>query len=150
MDSMSDNGKPPAAVYASVTMLAMAILMACNRPSNAVSIISPQPNLTADSSSTAAVLKKKKKKKRLYLTFDDGPNKGTANVLHIARDEDIPVSFFIVGEHVFGSSYQARMWDSLKAADDVELCNHSYCHAHSHYAKYYTSPNDVVKDFERT
>jgi peptidoglycan/xylan/chitin deacetylase (PgdA/CDA1 family) len=46
---------------------------------------------------------KKNKKKKLYLTFDDGPNKGTKNVIDIIKDEDVPVSFFIVGEHVFAS-----------------------------------------------
>ena len=41
----------------------------------------------------------KKPKKKIYLTFDDGPNKGTGNVLHIAKDEGVPVTFFLVGEH---------------------------------------------------
>src|SRR5262245_3191301 len=44
--------------------------------------------------------KPKKKKKKIYLTFDDGPNKGTRNVLDIVQQEDVPVTFFIVGQHV--------------------------------------------------
>src|SRR5689334_11102870 len=48
----------------------------------------------------------KKKKKKIYLTFDDGPNKGTRKVLHIAQEEQVPVTFFIVGEHVFASTTQ--------------------------------------------
>src|SRR5205085_6573955 len=35
--------------------------------------------------------KPKKKKKKIYLTFDDGPNKGTKNVLDIVTQEDVPV-----------------------------------------------------------
>jgi peptidoglycan/xylan/chitin deacetylase (PgdA/CDA1 family) len=91
-----------------------------------------------------------KKKKKLYVTFDDGPNKGTRNVLHIVQDEGVPVSFFIVGEHVFASPTQAGLWDSLKIAKQIELCNHSYSHAHSRYESYYAKPDSVVADFKRT
>jgi peptidoglycan/xylan/chitin deacetylase (PgdA/CDA1 family) len=94
--------------------------------------------------------KPKKKKKKLYVTFDDGPNRGTRNVLHIVQDEGVPVSFFIVGEHVFASPTQSRLWDSLKMAKQVELCNHSYSHAHSRYENYYSQPDSVVSDFKRT
>ena len=90
------------------------------------------------------------KKKRLYITFDDGPNRGTKNVFTIVKDNSATVTFFIVGEHVFASLAQARMWDSLKSAQHIELCNHSYCHANSKYAKYYQSPDSVVADFHRT
>ena len=71
----------------------------------------------------------KKKKKKIYLTFDDGPNKGTQNVLDIVKGENIPVTFFIVGEHVFASVNQNNTWDSLQMAKQVEICNHSYTHA---------------------
>lgn len=90
------------------------------------------------------------KKKKLYLTFDDGPNRGTKNVFTIVKDNDVPVTFFIVGEHVFASVGQTRMWDSLKMSQQIELCNHSYCHANCKYQKYYQSPDSVVADFRRT
>jgi peptidoglycan-N-acetylglucosamine deacetylase len=104
----------------------------------------------ADAKTSSSSVKKKPKKKKLYLTFDDGPNKGTKNVLTIVKDEEVPVSFFIVGEHVFASLPQAQLWDSLKMAEQIELCNHSYCHANGRYEKYYQSPDSVVKDFKRT
>lgn len=94
--------------------------------------------------------KGKRKKKKLYITFDDGPNRGTKNVLHIVKDEAVPVSFFLVGEHVFASPTQTQLWDSLKMMKQIELCNHSYCHAHSRYAAYYQEPDSVVSDFKRT
>lgn len=101
---------------------------------------------------TVIVKQKKpaKQKKKIYLTFDDGPNKGTQNVLDIVQQENIPVTFFIVGEHVFASTSQAAVWDSLKAATNIELCNHSYTHAHNRYDKFYEEPGTVVKDMERT
>jgi peptidoglycan-N-acetylglucosamine deacetylase len=99
----------------------------------------------------AVVAKPVKKKKKIYLTFDDGPNKGTKNVLDIVKQEDVPVTFFIVGEHVFASVGQNQVWDSLKMAKNIELCNHSYSHAlHNHYSKFYTKPDTVVKDMQRT
>jgi peptidoglycan-N-acetylglucosamine deacetylase len=91
-----------------------------------------------------------KPKKKIYLTFDDGPNKGTRNVLDIVQQENIPVTFFIVGEHVFASTEQNQVWDSLKIAHNIELCNHSYTHAHNKYDKFYKEPGKVVKDMERT
>jgi peptidoglycan/xylan/chitin deacetylase (PgdA/CDA1 family) len=92
----------------------------------------------------------KKKKKKIYLTFDDGPNKGTNKVLHIMQQESVPVSFFIVGEHVFASLGQKQTWDSLMIAQHIELCNHSYSHAHNHYGAWYRHPGTVVDDFKRS
>ena len=94
--------------------------------------------------------KPKKRKKKLYITFDDGPNRGTKNVLHIVKDEAVPVSFFVVGSHVFASPAQAQLWDSLKMMQQIDICNHSFSHAHSRYERYYQQPDSVVKDFQRT
>lgn len=93
----------------------------------------------------------KKKKKKIYLTFDDGPNKGTQNVLDIVKDEEIPVTFFIIGEHVYASINQNITWDSLQTTEGIEICNHSYTHAnHNHFEKFYQSPDSVVSDFQRS
>ena len=90
-----------------------------------------------------------KKKKKIYLTFDDGPNKGTKKVMHIANEEEVPVTLFLVGEHVFDSPYQEDIFDSLEASGNIELANHSYTHAHNHYAQFYSQADSVVSDFER-
>jgi len=89
-------------------------------------------------------------RKKLYLTFDDGPNRGTANVLRIISDEQVPVTFFIVGEHVFDSRGQRALFDSLKASAWVAVCNHSFSHARGRYSNYYEDPEAVVDDFSRT
>lgn len=106
------------------------------------------PNDLADRTVRASPPKKKKKK--IYLTFDDGPNKGTRKVLSIVQQEQVPVTFFIIGEHVFASTTQHATWDSLKMADSIELCNHSFTHAgHNHYERFYQHPDSVIKDFRR-
>lgn len=91
----------------------------------------------------------RKKKQTLYLSFDDGPNKGTRNVMHIATAEQVPVTLFLVGQHVFGTAYQQETFDSLKACNMIELANHSYTHANGRYEKFYSSPDSVVSDFRK-
>lgn len=99
---------------------------------------------------TAAVLKKVSPKKKIYITFDDGPNRGTLNVLQVVKEENIPVSFFIVGKHVFDSPQQTATWEQLKADTAIALCNHSYTHALNRYTKFYEDPEGVVSDFKKS
>lgn len=110
--------------------------------------------ITADSMTKPVAVvpaKPEKKKKKIYLTFDDGPNLGTPNVLHIVREEQIPVTFFVIGEHTAASRLQQATWDSLRNLPLAELCNHSYSHAwRNRYNKFYASPDSVVKDFDQT
>ncbi len=91
----------------------------------------------------------KKPTKKIYITFDDGPNKGTLNVLKVVKEENITASFFIVGKHVFDSPQQTAVWEELKADSSIELCNHSYTHALNKYAKFYQEPLTVINDFEQ-
>lgn len=102
-----------------------------------------QQQLKADSQAKTVVHKKK-----IYLTFDDGPNKGTLNVLNAVKEDSVPASFFIVGKHVSDSPEQTATWQQLQADSAIELCNHSYSHALNHYKKYYRHPDSVVEDFE--
>jgi peptidoglycan-N-acetylglucosamine deacetylase len=92
----------------------------------------------------------KKKKKTIYLTFDDGPNKGTKKMMHIVEEEQVPVTLFIVGQHVYGSNEQTATFDSLVASKYFEIANHSYTHAFKNkFAKFYTVPDSALKDFIR-
>ncbi len=91
-----------------------------------------------------------KKKKTIYLTFDDGPNKGTKKMMHIVEEEAVPVTLFIVGQHVYGSREQTATFDSLLASSYFEIANHSYTHAFQNkFAKFYTVPDSALKDFMR-
>ena len=135
-----------------IPVLIIIYLVACSKPVQEGRVkmrLVPKNNETKkETVQVAAPLKKKKKK--IYLTFDDGPNKGTKNVLDIVKDEKIPVTFFIVGEHVFASVNQHNTWDSLQMATQIELCSHSYTHAlHNKFETFYASPDTVVADFQR-
>jgi len=91
----------------------------------------------------------KTQKKKIYLTFDDGPNKGTDSVIQIVKDNQVPASLFVIGEQVYGSRAQAATWQNLQQCGYIELCNHSYTHAHNKFAHFYSTPTSVVNDFVR-
>jgi peptidoglycan/xylan/chitin deacetylase (PgdA/CDA1 family) len=92
----------------------------------------------------------KKKKRTIYLTFDDGPNKGTPKMMEIVKEEQIPVTVFIVGQHVYGSRAQTATFDSLIACKYFEIANHGFTHAfENRFAKFYTVPDSALKDFIR-
>lgn len=95
-------------------------------------------------------LKPGKKKKTIYLTFDDGPNKGTRAVMHIIQQENVPVTLFVIGEHVYGSRYQSAIYDSVSQNNLFEIANHSYTHAFENkFDKFYAAPDSALKDFTR-
>jgi len=119
-----------------------------NKTTTAVNHI--QNTLPDSSKKTTVKPVAKKKKKTIYLTFDDGPNKGTENVMRILNEEQVPVTFFVIGEHVYGSKKQTAMFDSLVNDKLFEVANHSFTHAfHNNYNKFYAVPDSVVKDFIR-
>jgi peptidoglycan-N-acetylglucosamine deacetylase len=92
----------------------------------------------------------KKKKKTIYLTFDDGPCKGTKTVMTILKQEQVPATLFIIGEHVYGSKSQLAIYDSLKACTLFEVANHSYTHAFENkFYKFYSQPDSATNDFKR-
>ena len=152
MESSSEEAEQATSIFTRIFLLFLA-LVACTKP--ATEKIPMRP--LSKSSMVAQVEEKKpkppskKKKKKIYLTFDDGPNKGTRNVMNIVKEEQVPVTFFVIGEHTEASRYQNMMWDSLQVLDDslIEICNHSYTHAwHNRFNKFYESPDSVVKDFQ--
>lgn len=154
MESSSDDDGDSSATLTKASLIFLAILPAICYKSQfqePTPGFLPAAQATVQQKPPVAVAKKpKQKKKKLYITFDDGPNRGTKNVLHIVTDEQVPVTFFIVGEHVFASRGQTNMWDSLCMSREIELCNHSFSHAHGRYEKYYSEPEGVVRDFQRT
>ena len=124
------------------------LLLSCHSSPDekVVKLISEKKDSTRSAPVITVVAKQKKK---IYLTFDDGPNKGTGNVMNILKEEDVPATMFIIGEQVFGSRAQRELWDSLQTCNKIELANHSYTHAHNHFEFFYSNPLAVVKDFEK-
>ncbi|MCW3075352.1 MAG: hypothetical protein JWP69_2421 [Flaviaesturariibacter sp.] len=152
METSTDDDGDPATAQIRLLMLCIALAISFQPAHKRIPVVFKPPlqKEAPVAKKTKAPPLKKRSKKKLYLTFDDGPNRGTKNVLHIVQDEEVPVTFFVVGEHVFASAVQHQLWDSLQIANHIEICNHSYSHANGRYEKYYGQPDSVVKDFKRT
>ena len=88
-------------------------------------------------------------KRVIYLTFDDGPNRGTENLLKILHKRNVSATAFLVGEHANGSVKQKEDLDILRKDNLIELANHSQTHAHNKYSDFYKNPVAVVEDFDR-
>lgn len=154
--STPDEAEPAADFFKfSFAFILFLSLMACTnsgkKPGKEQALLRSDTGHITDEKKPLVIVKKKnsKAKKKIYLTFDDGPNKGTKNVLDIVQEENIPATFFIVGEHVFASHGQRRDWNRLITAENIEICNHSYTHAHNRYDRFYELPETVVKDMEK-
>jgi peptidoglycan/xylan/chitin deacetylase (PgdA/CDA1 family) len=153
MESSDDEGEPATAGRFMLSTLFILLFFPSpikKQEHSRVTTLNSEQDAAARKATPPKTAKKKTAKKKLYITFDDGPNKCTDNVLNITRDEGTPVTFFIVGEHVFASSLQTRSWDSLQIAKHIEICNHSYTHGwNNRYNSFYENPDSVVKDFDR-
>lgn len=62
--------------------------------------------------------------KVVYLTFDDGPVRGTAAILDVLRERGALATFFIIGKNVSGNEDIVRQ----ALADGHELGIHSWSH----------------------
>ncbi|REC46116.1 polysaccharide deacetylase family protein [Chryseobacterium pennipullorum] len=87
-------------------------------------------------------------KRVIYLTFDDGPNQGTENLLKVLDKRNVCATAFLVGKHAYGSKKQKDDLKLLKENPLIELANHSFSHAHNKYTDYYRNAEAVVHDFD--
>lgn len=88
-------------------------------------------------------------KRYIYLTFDDGPNQGTKNLIKLVHKHQIPITSFVIGKHVYGSKTQRKEFEELEKDSLTELANHSFSHAENRYSHFYKDPETVVTDFNR-
>lgn len=85
---------------------------------------------------------------KVFLTFDDGPNKGTSNIMQLLDSLSVPATFFMVGSHIFGSKKQSKIFDSIIKDTNFIIANHTFNHAHNRYSKFYKDPSLVLQDFQ--
>lgn len=156
MKSVSPVDEPPSSLpFTYATLIVLLFLAACQykketHTTPTTPVIKDSTILSrTDIISCSIPANKASKRKKIYLTFDDGPNKGTRTVLDIMKEEQIPATFFLVGEHAIGSTEQKELMDSLRSLQTIELCNHSYSHAHNKFDKFYMQPDSVLADFNK-
>ncbi|MCM3784918.1 polysaccharide deacetylase [Neobacillus mesonae] len=81
--------------------------------------------MTSDSSTIVSnQASKSSSNKTVYLTFDDGPGKHTAEVLDILEDYEIPATFFVLGKYV--ETYPELIYRMHEQGHAIG--NHTYNH----------------------
>ncbi|MDR0794210.1 MAG: polysaccharide deacetylase family protein [Chitinophagaceae bacterium] len=88
-------------------------------------------------------------KKYIYLTFDDGPQPGTKEVMDVLTKLNVKGTFFMVGQHqAQGGAVLSKYPAEIKARyPQFLLANHSYTHASDHYHFFYAHPRMAFDDF---
>lgn len=154
---VADDGDPAKRLTKTLLSISFLVLLfvfaACSDKTEQKPVSSPGPDtalLKAREKKRADSLEAlNRKKKKIYLTFDDGPNKGTRNVLEVIKAEQVAASFFVVGQHTMDTRQQKETLALLKAEASIELCNHSYSHARNRYTSFYENPAGVINDFNQ-
>jgi len=86
--------------------------------------------------------------KHIYLSFDDGPIKGTANVMAVCSNHKAAASFFEVGLHQSRNKEGQKLYQEILEKDSLfVICNHSFSHAYGKYKPFYHQPEAAFDDF---
>ncbi|MGU3374958.1 polysaccharide deacetylase family protein [Chryseobacterium sp. M5A1_1a] len=124
------------------------LLNSCNFKNDVNDSVSSQEHPTAEPVPKMDDENVDPEKRVIYLTFDDGPNQGTENLLKILDKRNVCATAFLVGKHAYGSTRQKNDFELLKQNPLIELANHSFTHAHNKYTDFYKSAEAVVHDFD--
>jgi len=84
--------------------------------------------------------------KVIYLTFDDGPGKGTANVIRVLREEGIEGTLFFIGRKI---EKNRALYNQALSMPNLLIANHTYSHANGKYENFYNHISTVVNDVDR-
>ena len=88
-------------------------------------------------------------KNYVYLTFDDGPFKGSEKINQIIKEEQVKATVFIVGMNAYTSTLKQYLKD-YEENDFIEISNHTYSHANRNkFKSYYNNPEMVLNDVKR-
>jgi hypothetical protein len=93
------------------------------------------------------VAKDDKIKREIYLTFDDGIQAGTEEVLELLKKKGIKGTFFLTGVHLWYafSYYPEKAKKILKDIyENHVIANHSFSHANDHYSSFYREEGVLI------
>lgn len=124
------------------------LVNSCNFKNEVSDSVSSQEHPTAEPVTQMVEENVDPDKRVIYLTFDDGPNQGTENLLKILDKRNVCATAFLVGKHAYGSTRQKKDFELLKQNPLIELANHSFTHAHNKYTDFYRNAESVVHDFD--
>ena len=87
-------------------------------------------------------------KQYVYLTFDDGPYKGSKNINKVLTEENVKGTVFLVGYNAFTKDLKQYVED-YKQNPNVEIANHTFSHARNKYKRFYGNPEGVYEDIRK-
>ena len=88
-------------------------------------------------------------KSYVYLTFDDGPYKGSEKINKIIKEENVKATVFIVGMNAYTDKLRQNLKD-YENNELIEVSNHTYSHAHRNkFKQYYAHPDWVLDDVKK-
>ncbi|MBW8683143.1 polysaccharide deacetylase family protein [Chitinophaga rhizophila] len=86
---------------------------------------------------------------QVYLTFDDGIQEGTEEVLAVLQETQVRATFFLVGLQL-DFSMRKNPEKTTRLLKEIflnhRIANHSYSHAHDQYADYYSNNGIRIDD----
>lgn len=90
-------------------------------------------------------------KRYIYLSFDDGPWKGTMETYALCKELGVKATYFMIGLHAHSRKEGKFTVHLLKESyPQFLIANHSYSHALGHYASFYQHREAAFADFLRT
>jgi len=87
--------------------------------------------------------------KYIYLTFDDGPLRGSENIDSVILAERLKINVFLIGEHVEKSRLLDDYYQLYEQNPFVDSYNHSFTHANNKYDLFYSNPQNVLADITK-
>jgi len=87
--------------------------------------------------------------KTIYLTFDDGPLAGSANIISTLVEEDTPATMFMVGKHITRGASRKKVYQAALDEPLILVANHTYTHANGRYRHFYSNEKRVLKDVQK-
>jgi peptidoglycan/xylan/chitin deacetylase (PgdA/CDA1 family) len=131
----------------SLLLLSFAVFfVTCNKPFVTVKKIAGEPTANKNAQ-IDTIIHNDTNQVALYLSFDDGPTRGSSNLNAIALADSININVFVIGKFVFKSDSNRRLFQQYQQNPFIEIGNHSYAHANGHYHLFYKNADEVKKEF---
>lgn len=104
--------------------------------------VTSKENIDSAKDKKATVNKDTKASKKVYITFDDGPSKYTAEILDLLAEYNVKATFFVIGK----TDNESKELYKRIIKEGHSLGMHSYSH---NYKVIYNSLKDFEKDFKK-
>lgn len=103
-------------------------------------IYNGEAGVSHNSPKAPAISKENKVTREIYLTFDDGIQAGTEEVLALLKEKGVKATFFLTGVHLwYAFSYNEEKAKTIlkDIYENHVIGNHSFSHANDHYSSFY-------------